>query len=98
MNRNGMPKLYQGGYERAISGKASPRQAIKAQCLECVGYERDEIPRCSDTGCPLYYYRPFQKRLRQTLQSCQTPNLRGFATVESTNAGERVFQVGVNDE
>jgi hypothetical protein len=83
MNRNGIPKLYRSGYERALSGKASPRQAIKAFCLECVGYERNEITQCADTGCPLYHYRPFQKRLRHAPQSCQRPDLRGVSTVES---------------
>lgn len=95
MNRIGIPKLYQGGYERAVCGKASPRQAIKLQCLECVGYERDEITRCTDTGCALYHYRPFQGRLRHAPQSCQTPNLRGFSIVESTNSGGRVSGTGV---
>lgn len=86
MNRTGMPKLYQHGYERALRGKASPRQAIKAFCLECVGYERNEITQCTDTGCPLYRYRPYQRRLKRTPESCQTPNLRGVTGAESTNS------------
>ena len=86
MNRAGIPKLYQVGYERALSGRASPRAAIKMFCIECFGYERNEVTCCTDTGCPLYRYRPFQKRLTQPPESCQTPNLRGFSGAESTNA------------
>ena len=45
---------------RAFSGSASPRAAIKAQCLVCVGYERDSIRNCTGYSCPLWKYRPFQ--------------------------------------
>lgn len=43
------------------SKKASPRQAIKAQCLECQGFDRDSITGCSAPACPLFEYRPYQK-------------------------------------
>ena len=60
MLRANIPVKCRKNYERAVSGKASPRQAIKAQCLECVQYDRTEVTNCSDTGCPLYQYRPFK--------------------------------------
>lgn len=82
MNRD-IPKLYQAGYERALSGKASPRGAIKAFCAECVGYERREITCCTDTGCPLYRYQPYQERFKRPPESCQTPNFGGGSTAES---------------
>jgi hypothetical protein len=90
MNRNGIPKLYQGGYERALSGRASPRQAIKAFCQSCVGYENvaEEIRQCTGAECPLYAYRPYRGRVRRAPQSCQTPDLRGFGAVESKNSGQ----------
>lgn len=58
-------------YERTQSGKAGPRQAIKMQCAECVGYDRNEITNCTDIGCPLYNYRPFAgiKRRKAPLRS-----------------------------
>jgi len=52
--------LYRGLYRKSATGKASPRMAIKTQCLECVGGLRDEITNCTDLGCPLYLYRPYQ--------------------------------------
>lgn len=45
---------------RAFFGSASPRQAIKAQCLACVGFDRDSIKNCSGYSCPLWAYRPYQ--------------------------------------
>jgi hypothetical protein len=40
--------------------KASPRQAIKAFCAECVGYDRDAVAGCTACACPLWRYRPYQ--------------------------------------
>ena len=45
---------------RAFSGVSSPRQAIKAQCLTCTGYDRETIKNCTGYSCPLWAYRPFQ--------------------------------------
>ena len=44
----------------AFSGSGSPRQAIKAHCLVCVGFERSAIKNCTGHSCPLWAYRPFQ--------------------------------------
>ena len=52
-----MPLLYRAGYLRAAAGKASPRAAIKAFCLECVGWDRKEVSLCTAPACPLYPYR-----------------------------------------
>ena len=46
--------------EKAYSGEASPRKAIKAMCLECTGYDRNVIRGCTGYSCPLWNYRPFQ--------------------------------------
>jgi len=51
------PKLQQA-YYRASTGTASPRAAIKAFCLECVGWDRDDVIGCTAPACPLYQYRP----------------------------------------
>jgi hypothetical protein len=52
-----MPNLYHRKYLRAMSGR-SMKSAIKSFCLECVGYQREEVKLCTDLGCPLYPYRP----------------------------------------
>lgn len=54
------PESAKGSLTRAFSGAASPRAAIKAQCLVCMGYERESIRNCTGYSCPLWQYRPFQ--------------------------------------
>ena len=55
------PDSAQGALSRAFSGDASPRAAIKAMCLSCLGYDRAAITNCTGFSCPLWMYRPFQK-------------------------------------
>ncbi len=56
-----MPKHYRNCYLSAVSGKATPRNAIKAFCIECMGYTRAEVTGCDTIDCPLNLYRPYQK-------------------------------------
>ena len=49
-------------FERVFEGTASPRQAIKAFCLECIGFNHEAIRECTAPACPLFNNRPFQKR------------------------------------
>lgn len=59
---------YQKLYDKAMTGK-SRKSAMKAFCLECCGWERTEVHLCSDTGCPLYLYRPYKNdKADKTLQ------------------------------
>lgn len=42
--------------------RISPLKAIRAFCLECVGFQANEVESCSansskDTRCPLYRFR-----------------------------------------
>ena len=53
--------LYKGITETALEGNGSPRNAIKAFCLHCVGYQREDVKGCTAYGCPLYAFRPYQK-------------------------------------
>jgi hypothetical protein len=55
-----VPELYRALFNRCIGGKASPREAIKMQCLECWGYVRNETATCDNAACPLWRYRPYQ--------------------------------------
>jgi hypothetical protein len=49
----------EGVFKKAFSGKASPRAAIKAKCLECTWLDRKAITECTADECPLWHYRPF---------------------------------------
>ena len=62
--RNEVPSKFRKLYDRVMSGKASPRQAIKMQCLECFGYVQTETGRCDNYACPLYAYRPYRKAVK----------------------------------
>ena len=48
--------------KRAWRGVCSPRMAIRLQCLECVGEDVSAITECGDRCCPLWKFRPFQKK------------------------------------
>ena len=47
-------------FRRVYSGTASPREAIKAMCLDCVGLSEVEVRECPATACPLWRFRPYQ--------------------------------------
>ena len=49
-------------FRRVFEGTASPRQAIKAHCLECVWFDTKAITECTSTACPVWGFRPFQKK------------------------------------
>jgi hypothetical protein len=54
------PESVKNTLREAFSGSASPRKAIKAMCLSCVGYDRKAIRDCTGYSCPLWAYRPYQ--------------------------------------
>ena len=47
--------------QRVYAWQTSPRECIKAFCLECNGYEEAAIRGCSASGCALYRFRPYQR-------------------------------------
>jgi hypothetical protein len=57
-----IPKLYQPVVERAKTSRAA---ALKAMCLQCVGYERKYVTACASTDCPLWTLRPYQERPKE---------------------------------
>lgn len=56
------PASAKGLLMRCWSKKTSPRQAIKAFCHECCGYDRDAIAECTAWACPLFEFRPYQNQ------------------------------------
>ena len=50
-----------GLFRKVYQGQASPRQCIKAFCLECNGWEPDAIAKCTAPACPLWNLRPYQQ-------------------------------------
>ena len=47
-------------YMRAYAGK-SRKNAIKAFCMECLGYSSKDVRTCTAPTCPLYEVRPFRR-------------------------------------
>ena len=54
-----MPESCRRGYAKAMLGK-SLSAAVKAHCLECVGWVRADVTNCTGTACAMWPYRPFQ--------------------------------------
>lgn len=50
-----------GVFRRVYAGRASPRQAIKAQCLQCCAYSEPAIRDCTAPACPLWPFRPYRR-------------------------------------
>lgn len=54
-----------GVFRKVYSGKASPRQAMKAFCLQCCWMDEAVIRDCTATECPLFDFRPYQASRRK---------------------------------
>lgn len=54
------PATYRGQLARCYDKRISARMAVRAFCMECVGYERQAVTECAAYACPIWEYRPFQ--------------------------------------
>jgi hypothetical protein len=61
-----IPKKYRKIYKQAVETN-NKSAAIKAFCLECVGWQKKEVINCSCLACPLFGLRPFMES-RQLLK------------------------------
>jgi hypothetical protein len=68
---SGVPSKYRTLYLRALAGQLSPRQAIKAKCQECCGWEdvSSRVGGCTVRTCPLWPLRPYQE-VAEAAQRC----------------------------
>lgn len=53
-----MPVSCRCGHLSATLGRSGAKRAIKAFCLECMGWHQGEVTRCNAYSCPLWEYRP----------------------------------------
>ena len=79
---NDMPKAYRATYLKALEGD-SLRAAVNAQCLECMGWFRNEVRDCDCYECPLHTVRPYQ--------SSQKSHDGGFIAPEAANSVQEVI-------
>jgi hypothetical protein len=59
--REQMPNIHRANYDKAMKGR-SMKAAIKAFCLMCVQWQKEEVRLCTDLACSLYPYRPYKSR------------------------------------
>ena len=61
---DGCPPMYRAGLVRALVGEASPKQAIRAHCAQCVGWEEvaKSVGECRSFACALWTHRPYQSK------------------------------------
>jgi hypothetical protein len=69
-----IPKIYRKVYEKAVINGNKPA-AIKAFCLECVCWQKNEIINCTSFACPLYLVRPFVETHRKNKKEQLLPAL-----------------------
>jgi hypothetical protein len=93
------PTRYRAVYAAALAGKASPRQAIKAMCYACMGFEGtsgggtliEEVRQCTSWACPLFATAQDRaKPLREAVQPRQKPR-------QTHRKAKRVPLVGPDD-
>lgn len=56
------PQSVRALLSRVFAGKAPRSACIKAMCLECVGFDRAAVTKCTAWACPLWNVRPFQEK------------------------------------
>ena len=54
-----IPINYKNTYKKAMTGRYRAA-AVKAFCLECMGWQREEVRKCNSVACPLYPYRTYK--------------------------------------
>ncbi|MFC1739246.1 hypothetical protein ACFL1G_09395 [Planctomycetota bacterium] len=79
-HRKQIPRIHQANYDKAISGK-SKAAALKAFCLECVCWQKEEVRLCTSPQCSLFPYRPYRISKKVSEEA-------NFNT-ESTNAEDK---------
>ena len=74
---NHIPDSYQGAYRRVwkkAASKQSMRAAVNAKCHDCMNWDQVQVKLCDIITCPLWQYRPLQKR-----ESTQEAEVRAIA-------------------
>ena len=57
---NSVPEKHKIATRRALLGQITRSTAIRVKCLQCCGYQREEIKECTVITCALYPVRPYQ--------------------------------------
>ncbi len=60
--RTSVPDKHKLATLRALTGQTAKSAALKQKCLQCCGYQREEISVCTVITCALHPVRPYQKQ------------------------------------
>jgi len=55
-----VPDSQQWLFYQVYTGENSRSKAIKAKCLDCSTFNKEEIKHCEVFTCPLFNFRPYQ--------------------------------------
>jgi hypothetical protein len=55
-----VPDSFKNIMLNAFLGKNTNSKSLKAKCLECSGFDREEIRNCTVWTCPLHKVRPYK--------------------------------------
>ena len=55
-----VPRSLRANYLRTVTGTRSMKLRCKMFCLECCGWQKDEVAQCTAKACPLWEIRPCQ--------------------------------------
>lgn len=58
-----VPDKHKLATQRALLGQITRSTAIRVKCLQCCGYQREEIKVCAVITCALFPVRPYQDKL-----------------------------------
>ena len=67
--RRRTPAALQPLIDRIIAPRGNLKAAVKLNCLQCCGYARKEVSRCSAFACPLYRFRPYQNGTEEAVET-----------------------------
>jgi len=59
-----VPALSKGIMTRAFAKEGPKSNVIRAKCLDCCHFDRNEITNCTTFTCPLHVWRPYQKEVK----------------------------------
>lgn len=75
--RDHIPDMHKGAFrkvwDKAMLG-ASLRACVKAKCLDCSNWQKDEIKDCQCPACALYEVRPYVKRPKRIRRASNRAN------------------------
>lgn len=56
-----VPLRYRFLFYKIFNGENSRVQAVKAKCIDCSNFQKEEVTNCAAIQCPLWNFRPYQK-------------------------------------